>query len=196
MNIFKTILILFSFTNLDVSTLQWKFPFQRKHVSGFAIFFSMSTIQWNLLRFGAWNVRRRWGWNVRPQKRWCWPQMFCENTPIWQADVPGCKLPILGMVFPPLIGNPHNGYVNPYYWVDDHPLIPVYFYTPGSTRMGFAGTLDNLKMYFLGQFNLIEGNTWCTCLRCASLLVPVGITMKHQFLNFFQHCFFLANRSQ
>ena len=24
---------------------------------------------------------------------------------------------------PPLIGNPYNGYINPYYWVDDHPLL-------------------------------------------------------------------------
>ena len=23
----------------------------------------------------------------------------------------------------PLIGNPSNGYINPYYWVDDHPLL-------------------------------------------------------------------------
>ena len=23
----------------------------------------------------------------------------------------------------PLIGNPYNGYINPYYWVDDHPLL-------------------------------------------------------------------------
>ena len=27
---------------------------------------------------------------------------------------------ILGMVIQPLIG---NGYINPYYWVDDHPLL-------------------------------------------------------------------------
>ena len=41
------------------------------------------------------------------------------------SDVPGSKLPILGMVIPPLIGNPnpYNGYINPYYWVDDHPLL-------------------------------------------------------------------------
>ncbi len=26
------------------------------------------------------------------------------------------------MAIPPLIGNPYNGYINPYYWVDDHPL--------------------------------------------------------------------------
>ena len=32
------------------------------------------------------------------------------------------QLLILGMVIPPLIGNPHNGYIRPYYWVDDHPL--------------------------------------------------------------------------
>ena len=36
---------------------------------------------------------------------------------------PGSKLVVLGMVIPPLIGNPYNGYINPYYWVDDHPLI-------------------------------------------------------------------------
>ena len=23
----------------------------------------------------------------------------------------------------PLIGNPYNRYINPYYWVDDHPLL-------------------------------------------------------------------------
>ncbi len=23
----------------------------------------------------------------------------------------------------PLIGNPYSGYINPYYWVDDHPLL-------------------------------------------------------------------------
>ena len=27
------------------------------------------------------------------------------------------------MVIQPLIGNPYSGYVNPYYWVDDHPLL-------------------------------------------------------------------------
>ena len=35
--------------------------------------------------------------------------------------VPGSKLLVLGMVIQPLIGNPYNGYINPYYWVDDHP---------------------------------------------------------------------------
>ena len=37
--------------------------------------------------------------------------------------VPGSNVDILGMVIPPLIGNPYNGYINPYYWVDDHPLL-------------------------------------------------------------------------
>ena len=37
--------------------------------------------------------------------------------------VPGSKVAILGMVIQPLIGNPYNGYINPYYWVDDHPLL-------------------------------------------------------------------------
>ena len=36
---------------------------------------------------------------------------------------PGSKLLVLGMVIQPLIGNPYNGYINPYYWVDDHPVL-------------------------------------------------------------------------
>ena len=36
---------------------------------------------------------------------------------------PGSKLLVLGMVIQPLIGNPYNWYINPYYWVDDHPLL-------------------------------------------------------------------------
>ena len=35
---------------------------------------------------------------------------------------PGSKLLVLGMVIQPLIGNPYNGYIKPYYWVDDIPL--------------------------------------------------------------------------
>ena len=37
---------------------------------------------------------------------------------------PESKLVVLGMGdLPPLIRNPYNGYINPYYWVDDHPLL-------------------------------------------------------------------------
>ena len=39
------------------------------------------------------------------------------------SNVPWSKVAILGMVIQPLIGNPYNGYINPYYWVDDHPLL-------------------------------------------------------------------------
>ena len=39
---------------------------------------------------------------------------MCQGVP---------QLPILGMGdLPPLIGHPYDGYINPYYWVDDHPL--------------------------------------------------------------------------
>ena len=34
--------------------------------------------------------------------------------------VPGSKL---GWFIPPLIGNPYNRYKNPYFWIDDHPLL-------------------------------------------------------------------------
>ena len=36
------------------------------------------------------------------------------------------QLLLLGMVIPPLIGSPYIGYINPYYWVDDHPLLYGY----------------------------------------------------------------------
>lgn len=37
--------------------------------------------------------------------------------------VPESKLLVLGMVIPPSIGNPYDGYIKPlqYYWVDNHP---------------------------------------------------------------------------
>ena len=33
------------------------------------------------------------------------------------------KLLVLGMVIQPLLRNAYNWYINPYYWVDDHPLL-------------------------------------------------------------------------
>ena len=41
----------------------------------------------------------------------------------YHSHVPGSKVAILGMVIPPFNRNPYNGYINPYYWVDDHPLL-------------------------------------------------------------------------
>ena len=36
----------------------------------------------------------------------------------------GRSTPYIGdKLIPPLIGNPYNGYISPYYWVDDHPLL-------------------------------------------------------------------------
>ena len=37
--------------------------------------------------------------------------------------MPWSKVTILGMVIPPFNRNPYNGYINPYYWVDDHHLL-------------------------------------------------------------------------
>ena len=49
-------------------------------------------------------------------------------VPPWQlknfrSNICATKLPILGMVIPPSIENPCNRHINPYYWVDDHPLL-------------------------------------------------------------------------
>ena len=71
---------------------------------------------------------------------------------------PGSKLPILGMVIPPFIGNPYNGYINPYYWVDDHPSLygNNWSLDPGThvalphVLTGFTAPLDN------GQNNMLS----------------------------------------
>ena len=42
---------------------------------------------------------------------------------VFNSYEPGSKLLVLGMVIQPLIGNPYNGYINPYYCVDDHPQL-------------------------------------------------------------------------
>ena len=39
------------------------------------------------------------------------------------SNVPWSKVAILGMVIPPFNRNPCNGFISPYYWVDDHPLL-------------------------------------------------------------------------
>ena len=57
--------------------------------------------------------------------------------------MPWSKVAILGMVIQPLIGNPYNGYINPYYWVDDHPLL-----------YGNNGSLDPRKYRDLPPFLL------------------------------------------
>ena len=47
------------------------------------------------------------------------------DLPPWKTAlyVPWSKVAILGMVIPLFNRNPYNGYINPYYWVDDHPLL-------------------------------------------------------------------------
>ena len=71
---------------------------------------------------------------------------------------PGSKLLVLGMGdLPPLIGNPYNGYINPYYWVDDHPLL-----------YGNIGSLDP------STYTLPETNSQQTPLKIGLLPTPIG----------------------
>ena len=52
------------------------------------------------------------------------PLDLTSLTSFWGSlHVPWSKLLVLGMVIQPLIRNPYHGYINPYYWVDDHPLL-------------------------------------------------------------------------
>ena len=53
-----------------------------------------------------------------------WNLQWVYSWYLFLSKVCGCVLLVLGMGdLQPLIGNPYNGYINPYYWVDDHPLI-------------------------------------------------------------------------
>ena len=67
----------------------------------------------------AWDKSCLVSW-ILSRKEWvCYDSFPCVKI----VYEPGSKLLVLGMVIQPLIGNPYNGYVNPYYWVDDHPLL-------------------------------------------------------------------------
>ena len=78
---------------------------------------------------------------------------------------PGSKLVVLGMVIPPLIGNPYNGYINPYYWVDDHPLL-----------YGNNGSLDP--------------STYISSLRYISKYTPPGSSKPSSYGKKNKLCFF------
>ena len=62
----------------------------------------------------------------------------------------GSKLLVLGMVIQPLIGNPYNGYINPYYWVDYHPLLC------GNNVSLDPSTYDMIGLIGLQKHNILE----------------------------------------
>ena len=70
--------------------------------------------------------------------------------------MPWSKVAILGMGdLPPLIGiliMGYNGYINPYYWVDDHPLLY------GNNGSLDPGTCNSLKVKPLaGDLSFAKG---------------------------------------
>ena len=77
---------------------------------------------------------------------------------------PGSKLVALGMAIPPLIGNPYNGYINPYYWVDDHPLLY------GNNRILDPSTYEP-PMFFISTLRIFS--LWESC-HLLSLQVNFG----------------------
>ena len=64
-------------------------------------------------------------------------------SPTDSSNVPWSKVAILGMVTPPFNRNPYNGYINPYYWVDDHPLL---YGNNGSLDPGTNGSSSSFSM--------------------------------------------------
>ena len=79
---------------------------------------------------------------------------------------PGSKLLVLGMVIQPLIENPYNGYINPYYWVDDHP--PLY---------GNNGSLDH------GTYSNMSDPPFSSTLKTTLNLSWIGVAIADSFFS-------------
>ena len=88
----------------------------------------------------------------------CSPNAVGDNTWAYFGSLvlisyePWSKVAILGMVIQPLIGNPYNGYITPYYCVDDHPLL---YGNNGSLDPGTYSKSQSFQVYrFLGPPSL------------------------------------------
>ena len=73
------------------------------------------------------------------------------------------------MAIPPLIGNPYNGYINPYYWVDDHPLL-----------YGNNGSLDP-STYRTGS--LLKGTCFVTKFGQVDTRIFIGVSMENMLVH-------------
>ena len=96
-------------------------------------------IQFVLHRFKTWNsnIRKRRLLSIQTGLKVFHGFLSAEHSSIYgsqedhgkmEANHHMCyrvdQLLVLGMGdLQPLIGNPYNGYIKPYYWVDDHPLL-------------------------------------------------------------------------
>ena len=54
---------------------------------------------------------------------WCSMLSFRSRSNWYHHMCHGQKSRFVGDDHPTLSRNPYNGYINPYYWVDDHPLL-------------------------------------------------------------------------
>ena len=68
--------------------------------------------------------------NPAPERSHSWKHMQNQCKTLLLIYVPRSKLLLWGMDIPPLIGNPQNGYIIPYCWVDE--VIPYYIENNGS----------------------------------------------------------------
>ena len=92
------------------------------------------------LSFGPGSMRTLWLWESNLEVIWHSPH------------VPWSKVAILGMVIPPLIGILiYNGCINPYYWVDEHPLLYGNNESLDPGTHGFKANFNIIKMIHLGR---------------------------------------------
>ena len=90
----------------------------------------------------------------------------------------------LGMVISPLIGNPYNGYINPYYWVDDHPLL-YGNNGSGSTLAHMKSRHRCLQQIIWGMFLKIPDHE--SCGNFCDTADASEIRRSHQLVGSFSH---------
>ena len=77
-------------------------------------------------------------------------------------NVWGSKLLYLGILIPPLVGNPYNGYIKAYYWIDDHSLLhgnngsldPSLLSTKQTECLAWASWLTIVKLHKVAKLPL------------------------------------------
>ena len=91
-----------------------------------------------------------------------------------------------GMVIPPLLGNPFNGYMNPYYWVDE--LIPCYMEIMGVDRPAHIN-IDVHGCYFVDV--TVDGRNPANHLRLVVYPTVIGFQTSQVVQDFFHQQYYV-----
>ena len=119
------------------------------------VFFHRSPCSWEYVRVPLWpsnSPPKQLGPNLA--EFWAVLGRRCLDVPLEVRTCAMVKSRYIGdKLIPPLIGNPYNGYINPYYWVDE--FIPCYMemsweFRPWHTWLGSMAYFTDLNGIYWG----------------------------------------------